>query len=377
MSEPLVLLVDDDETILESAAEFLELSGYRVLTASDATQALTHLQNTQPDLIISDVMMPGIDGHEFHRTIRSRSELATVPFIFLSARADEENIQRGTLDGADAYVTKPFDPDELKKLIDIRIQRAHQIRESLEHELEETRHQILNIFSHELRTPLSIIHGYVNILADQRNEVDPETLDDVLSAMRESSNRLVELTEDLLFMATIETGASRFIIDNASMALDMGELVRSVAERHIEHANSKRVEITIKHLEEVTIYGHGPYIEDIFSRLIDNGIKFNKTGGQVIISIQRINGLAEIVIKDTGIGIPKDEQRMIFDRFSQVARETLEQQGIGLGLAIAQRLANLHYGTILIESELEVGSIFSVRLPTDFRGEAGQFPKEE
>ena len=111
--DKLILLVDDNPAILEGVADLLELQGYQVLTASSGNQAVTQMQSKKPDLVISDIMMPGMDGYEFYKVVRSNPEWVPIPFIFLTARGQQRDIRRGNSLGADAYLTKPFEPDDL------------------------------------------------------------------------------------------------------------------------------------------------------------------------------------------------------------------------------------------------------------------------
>jgi DNA-binding response OmpR family regulator len=142
-----ILLVDDDPAILEGVVDLLQLYGYNLLTASDGKLALEVMQDYTPDLVISDIMMPEMDGYEFYEAVRSRPEWVPIPFIFLTARGQQVDIRRGQSLGADAYLVKPFEPEDLLIAIDARLKRARAIQAVTQADVDQMKQQLITIIS--------------------------------------------------------------------------------------------------------------------------------------------------------------------------------------------------------------------------------------
>src|SRR5690606_31102519 len=172
-----ILLVDDDRAILEGVADLLSLHGYDVMTAASAKSALKVMQQQVPDLVISDIMMPGMDGYAFYEAVRDNPAWTPIPFIFLAARGQPTDVRRGQSLGADAYVTKPFDPEDLLIAVKARLRRARDIQAAAMSDVEKMKKRLITAFSHELRTPLTIIYGYVNMLRDEHGDLPEAEVD--------------------------------------------------------------------------------------------------------------------------------------------------------------------------------------------------------
>src|SRR5687767_11908185 len=201
----LILLVDDDPGILESVSDLLRLTGYKVITALNGALALPLMEQYQPDIIISDIMMPVMNGYELFEAVRSNPVWTAIPFIFLTAQGQRKDVAFGQRLGADAYVTKPFEPVDLLLAIENRLMRVRQLTSITEADLARMKQEIITLFSHELRTPLTYIVGYVTLLEDHRSS-DPESIDDMVDGVKRGADRLVSLVEDLMLMVRIDGG---------------------------------------------------------------------------------------------------------------------------------------------------------------------------
>ena len=205
MEKVIILLVEDDVALLEGMSDTLEMQGYKTIQATDGRKGLEVLQQVQPDLIISDIMMPEMDGYEFHRAVASSPESAGIPFIFLTAKSDQEDVRKGLREGVDAYLTKPFDLEELLIHVQNKLDRFAMIRQQALAQLDELQSQIVTMFSHELRTPLTYIQGYTDLLADTPQSISPDEMKLFLDGIQNGSRRLNQVIENLLTLVQIDT----------------------------------------------------------------------------------------------------------------------------------------------------------------------------
>jgi two-component system sensor histidine kinase/response regulator len=336
-----VLVVDDDPTILDSIADVLRVSGYNCLTAANGIEALQVMQQHAPDLIVADIMMPKMDGYQFYQAVRQNAVWVSIPFIFLSAKGEQSDIRYGYDMGADHYLTKPFELEDLLVAIRSRLRRISDIQAAAQTEVEETKQQLLNIFGHELRTPLTYIYGYLSLLHEGEEHLGEEAKDEILQAMHRGVDRMVKLVEDLLLIVYIDSGAAEVEMSRYSQHVDLNlEIQRAVREHH-KKAEARDIGISMVVPYDLVVRGVSAYIQDVFARLIDNAIKFGKPEGRVWIRAEPSGSFVKVSVRDDGVGIPPDKQKVIFERFHQIDRDRMEQQGVGLGLAIAERLVRL------------------------------------
>lgn len=359
-----ILLVDDDPAILEGVADLLELYGYDVTTAANGRAALESMQQVVPDLVISDIMMPGMDGYTFFEAVRENPAWTPIPFIFLTARGQRMDIRRGQRLGADAYLTKPFEPEDLLIAVEARLKRARDIQQAAESNVEEMKQRLITIFGHELRTPLAYIYGYVNLLRDQREDLGDEAIEEMLEGAHRGTQRLVELVEDLMMLVQIESGVVAMEIELERGQMSVQSIVESAVSRQARWARERGVQVTTNVDPAVHAYRYSMYIENALMRLLDNAIKFcRRETGRVTVRAEQQGDSVHIKVIDNGIGIAPSKQKAIFRRFYQLDRDVMEQQGVGLGLTLARTLVRLHDGDIGVHSKLGEGSTFTIILP--------------
>ncbi len=359
-----ILIVEDDLAMSSGIRDVLEMNGYRVQLAENGVEGLKTLDRFHPDLIISDIMMPEMDGFEFLEQVRRHSRWAAVPFIFLTAQGQRPDIRGGTQLGADDYLVKSVDLEDLLVVVRAKLDRALTIQQQSRREMDDLKRNLLNMLSHEFRTPLTYITGYVDLI--QEGEWSAEDLQKFLGRIKGGSNRLNRLVEDFLLLVRFETDDARqaYLMDKGPFNNWTG-LVARVFDRQYEAAAGRQV--TLMHEIETNlplVEVHEGYLESAVMRLVDNGIKFSKhTGGHVWVKVALDGNRVRCTVKDDGMGIPADEVAKIFDRFHQINRQRIEQQGAGIGLAIVKSIADLHHGEVTCASTEGVGAEFSIRLP--------------
>ncbi len=361
-----ILVVEDHNLLLLAIRDILEVEGYEVLTASDGVEGLEVMERVRPDLIIADISMPRMNGYEFYKAARSRPEWVSIPFIFLTAKAEREDRLRGKALGVEDYMTKPFDPKELLITVESRIGRAEAIREATEAEFEELKQQIINLLSHELRTPLTSVYGYTELALEEASQLPMSEFHEFLMGIKQGADRLTKLVEDLLLVIRLDTG--QVVQEFRVLGEVTGELAASIGKVALafqKQAEKKGITLETKVPDELPpVRVYLPFFEDALSRLVDNAIKFSRNKGKVV----RIHARAddehiEVAVSDEGVGIAAADIPNLFQRFRQINRAKMEQQGIGIGLVIAQGLIQAMGGEIDVESEAGVGSTFTIRLP--------------
>jgi len=364
MQSPRILVVEDDEAMAGGISDVLELAKYEVRTAPNGRRALEVLTEWRPDLIVSDIMMPEMDGYDLFKEVRSRPELLSVPFIFLTAKGQKVDIRLGKTLGAEDYLVKPFDWEDLLVAVRSRLDRFLALRQAAQTEIASLKNRILNTLSHEFRTPLTYITGYADLLQDK--DLPPDELQQFLKRLLSGSSRLSRLVEDFLFLVSLEVGeaevAFKFQRDHFA---EWSMLVNRVLANYHDKAAARKVTLAAEVQPNIPMTMlHAVYIEGAVARLVDNAIKFttNKPS-EVRVKVAQSDGGVQIDVSDGGIGIAEEYLATIFEPFHQIDREKHEQQGAGVGLAIVKGLVGLHGGTVSVKSRLGEGSTFSIWLP--------------
>jgi len=366
MGEQRVLVVEDNVSLLAAIRDTLEVEGLIVFTATDGVRALQVMEDTRPDLIVADIMMPRMDGYALYRAVRARPEWVPIPFLFLTAKADKEDVLMGRSLGAEDYITKPFDPQELLVAVRARLGRALAIREVTEAEFDQLKRQITTVLGHELRTPLTYVRGYTELALDDVSSLSPDDIQAFLLGIKQGADRLNWLVDDLLLLVRLDTGQmARDFRLVAQVRRDLGEILERTAQQYEQQAADCGVTLETKVEPDLPpVLLCDLLFTDALGRLVDNGIRFCRgEGKRVTVSGRVDDGRVEAAVSDNGMGIPAEEVPHLFERFWQVGREQMEQQGAGLGLAIARELIHLHGGEIIVESTPGEGSTFTIRLP--------------
>jgi signal transduction histidine kinase len=371
MAGELILVVEDNLSLLEGVHDLLEVSGYRVLTAPGGPPALTLLERNRPDLIISDIMMPGMDGYELFEKVRARPDLADTPFIFLTARGGKEEVRRGKEMGADDYIIKPFEEEDLLVAVRSKLLRRREIRQQREEQFADLKRTILATLSHEFRTPLTYIINYSDMLGKEGADLSSDEFRQFMHGIRRGADRLHRLVLDFMTLVELETGEAETLFQFRRRVIDdLGPWLRTQARTFEPAARSRGLELVIEVPDELPpIVADETYLGNAIGRLLDNAVKFSRNAkGKIWFRAEGHEGRLRIQVEDQGVGIREEELASLFRVFHQVDRPRQEQQGIGSGLAICKGVIELHGGRVSAKSKVGVGSTFTIELPAVLSG---------
>jgi signal transduction histidine kinase len=363
-----VLLADDNADMREYVRRLLRRH-WTVEAVADGQAALAAARERTPDLILTDVMMPGLDGFGLLRELRADSRTRTVPVILLSARAGEESRLEGLDDGADDYLIKPFSARELVARVNSHLELARLRREAVAREREaraqaeaasQAKDDFLATLSHELRSPLNAIVGWSQVLRARKG--DPEMMERALQTIERNARHQARLVEDLLDVSRIVAGTLRLELARVELV----PLLEALIETGRPDAVAKGIQLTSR-LDPWTeaVLGDQARLDQVFRNLVSNAIKFTPRGGAVEVALTGEDGQVRVAVTDTGQGIAADFLPHVFERFRQAdTGPSRAHGGLGLGLAIVHHIVMLHDGTVVAESPGEGrGARFTVTLP--------------
>ena len=408
-----ILIAEDSPTQAEQLRYLLEEHGYGVRVAQNGRKALALASEKKPALIISDVMMPELDGFGLCNAIKADETLKDTPVILLTALASSEDVIKGLESGADFFLRKPYDERHLlsridyvlsnrslretartrgdlevvlagqrhsihsgrQQILDLLIstyEEAVRINEELmianrnleirNSEVERASHfkdQFLSTMSHELRTPLNAVLGFSELLTDPRSGSLNDRQKHYLQHVHMGGQHLLRLINDILDLSIIEAGRLHLSIgDVAVHALfaEVSEALQSLAE--------KKSQLLLHFASpELVVRADTIRFRQILTNLIGNAIKFTPERGKVELAAHLQGDHVRIDVRDSGPGIPQQEQERIFDAFHRLRQSDKTVEGTGLGLAIARSLVELQGGSLNLESEPGAGSCFYFTLP--------------
>jgi signal transduction histidine kinase len=377
---PRILIVDDQRHNAELLKVMLTPEGYHLLTASSGQEALGRLAEQQPDLILLDVMMPGMDGYEVAGKIKENPATRNIPVIMLTALDDRNARMLGLNAGAEDFLTKPVDRaelcvrvrnllrlkaygDELRAAhaaLGVALAEAGEARLMAEH-ANNAKTQFLRAMSHELRTPLNAISGYTEILEmGIRGVVNPAQVKD-LGRIKRASAYLLRLINDVLTIARLEGARPLHLISIA-----VNPVLSEVEGLCVLQAKANGLTLTVRECEhEIFATADAERFQQILLNLVTNAIKFTPKGGSINVTCDDTTGAVRVRVNDTGVGVRLLDVERVFEPFVQIDRHltTETQQGVGLGLSISRELARAMSGDLTLESMEGTGSTFTLTLP--------------
>ncbi|ABA24299.1 Response Regulator Receiver Signal Transduction Histidine Kinase [Trichormus variabilis ATCC 29413] len=373
MNLPSILVIDDLPDNFDVIETLLSEQDYTLHYVASGQEAIASLNLFQPDLILLDVMMPGMDGIEVCQRIKAMPQWQSVPIIMVTALTAKEDLARCLKSGADDFISKPINALELRARLHSmlrikqqydKIQTLSNIQTStikvLESTLDELRGNLAAALPHELNTPLNGIVGTISILMADIENMDTGEIQELLGWVDLSARNLERLIKQLLLYLELELSTNQ----QQNIASESTHFSIAVIEAILQsHAPSvNRRDDLMFAIEEAEVSISARYLAIIIYELVDNALKFSRRGTTIKISSQVVAGMLNVYIHDFGRGMT-EEQISKIGAFMQFERKTYEQQGIGMGLKLAKQIIESHGGLFSISSVYKKETMVHIALP--------------
>ena len=347
-----LLLVDDDPRNLLALDALLQPYGHRLVHARHGRAALELIDVAMPDVVLCDLSMPGIDGIDVLRTLRSHPTAAHTPFIMLTAHNDRENRLRALRAGADDFIEKPIDEEvlaaRLRTLLQLKESRdaldsAHAeltVRHSALERLQREQRELTEFIVHDLKAPLSVARTTLEWM----DENFLHDVDGVIAAMadvRKATDRVASMVEDLLWASRLEQ--PNFPMRKREVEVD--DLLDDVIDRYARAAQVRHIQLLRPQPSNARVAGDPRLLQRVLENLLDNSLRYTPTAGRVCIDAALESGV-EIRVSNDGPTIPTNERARIFDKFVRGTAERPHAGNAGLGLYFCKRAMQAHDGDI-------------------------------
>lgn len=356
-----ILVIEDEDLIRDSLEDLLLVEGFEVITAENGEKGVHMANQRQPDLILCDVMMPILNGYEVLEQIRQNKTLNNVPFLFLTSMMDRRSNRRGMALGADDYLEKPCTKNELLEAIATRLGKQKAIDQHIEEKMEALRTSITMSLPHELQTPLSGIMGLSELMMLQSEELIPCEVYEFADGIRHSAERLYRLIQNYLLYSRLivmrSQGKTRFTSAYPSNSKMIISLLGDRKARSCDRLDDLEMDLI-----DVDLAISSADLTKIVEELIDNAFKYSQKGSKVLLSSHITDCEWICKVQDHGRGM-SDQQIANIGAFMQFDHQLHEQQGMGLGLSLAQTLVEFYRGKLNIQSQENLGTEICISIP--------------
>ena len=353
-----ILVVDDQPANIQIVGAVLGKLGHEIIPASDGATALKRVALRMPDLILLDLLMPGMNGFEVCLQLKLNPEWKEIPVIFLSAADDKEMIVRALNSGGVDYITKPFNQAEL--ISRVRTQLALKTARDQLKQLAEDKDELLGILAHDLKNYLGGMNMSAELMSRQIERFKDERMTQLLDNMIRSSSSAMAFVKEFLANSATDHGFTL-----KPIAVNLTEIATAAVRQYQEAARLKKIKIqTDFPVEAVLVLADIFALDQVLDNLISNALKFSSPDKEIFVSVRSAGDHAECVIRDEGPGFTVEDKEKMFRRYVRLsARPTGGEPSTGLGLSIVRKLVQGMNGELSCESIPENGATFIVRLP--------------
>jgi two-component system, sensor histidine kinase and response regulator len=367
MAKGNILVVEDDEDLVHMLTYNLSKRGYQTTEALDGMCACRMIEAAKPDLILLDILLPGLDGWQICKIIRNHHQegISEIPIIMLTALGSNEDKLKGIEIGADDYIPKPFSIKEVMCKVDrliLREMKNRSLKAKIEKlvAMENRRTDFQNMLFHELKNQLAIIGGYSMRIAENR-ALTPEKYQHCAGVISECSSSLDALTQEVLLLLRLESGDLSLPLEEVSVEKSVQKTISGLS----KHAEDKGIHIRFECTGNVAhIPLNATAIKFALGNIIENAIKYSPEQSVITVRTELKDAKGIVIeVEDRGQGIPEEEREKIFDRFYRGDNVKDNTKGMGLGLYISKTLIELMGGAIQVRSGEKSGTCFTVSLP--------------
>lgn len=355
-----ILVVDDAPDNVLLVKSILEDEGYDIDVAEEGQSAIDKVNANPPQLILLDVMMPGMDGFEVTERIRQQEDLPFIPILLITAY-DQPSVAKGLDSGADDFIRKPVELEELLARVRSLLRLKHSVDER--DEIARQRADFVSRLTHDLRTPLVAADRMLNLFQQGALGEMSEPMAEAVATMTRSNRNLLDMVNTLLEVYRFEAGRKVLNFTPVNITELINEVIDELKPLAEEKGLSLTLEENLNDEQLVTVEGDRLELRRVLTNLVGNAIKFTDEGS-VKVDIQQVTETEPpqlvLSVQDTGPGVSPEEQKNLFERFRKGKHRN---SGSGLGLHLSQRILESHNGTINLESEEGKGSVFTVQLP--------------
>jgi len=353
-----ILVVDDSPGNIELLLSYLQKINYRILITRDGPNAIKLAVSSKPDLILLDIMMPGMNGFETCEHLKKMPDTKDIPVIFMTALTDIESKLKGFELGAVDYITKPFQRTEVSARIATHLTIQEQKIKLAE--LNASKNRFFSIVAHDMKGAFGSLMNFTQYVSKSFDEWSREELKDLILDMCESTQKKYKLLENFLEWSRIQMG----VIPFKPQKVLLEYIIVQAIQLFTDHATSKNIQITTDFETEHYLEADSHMIATIFRNLISNAIKFSYKDGTITISTLDHDNQIAISVADTGCGIDPHKLDRLFCMDEKHQTEgTVGEKGTGLGLLLCKDLLDKHNGHIYVKSEKGKGTTFTVYLP--------------
>jgi two-component system sensor histidine kinase/response regulator len=368
LSASTILIVDDESDTLNVLLDALDQAQFTTFVATDGETALQQLANVTPlpDLILLDVMMPGIDGFETCRRLKANAAARDIPVLFMTALTETVNKVKGFEAGGVDYISKPFQIEEVLARVNAhltirKLQTALQTKNAQLEELNASKDKFFAIIAHDLKNPLVGFLSLAKLLEQGTDHREQDEFKGLVGQFRESAQNLLALLENLLLWSRLQ----RRSIEPFLQEIPIGAFAVQNMKLLAPNAAQKQIRLTNLVQEEIPVAVDVMMIDTVVRNLLSNAIKFTEAGGAVTISATQAEDTVTVSVSDTGIGIPAEKVPNLFRIDARCQRAgTADEKGTGLGLILCKEFVEKNRGQIWVASEVGKGTTVRFTLPT-------------
>jgi two-component system sensor histidine kinase/response regulator len=355
-----VLVVDDQEIALLMLSETLRSFGYGVITASNGQMALDRAIQSQPQAVLLDVVMPDLDGFTVCQRLKQHPETGSIPVLIVTALSDSASRMRGIEAGADDFLSKPIDPDEIR----LRVRNACRMKQLYDETrnalvdlrcLEEQRDGLVHMVAHDMRSPATTIMGYLELLAMKlRPHLTPD-LKRMFDTCDTQCQRLNGMIGDMLDLSRME----RLGLPLKRQSVPVQDLLLAA----VQQLGTRAERVQFGPPAKGQVQADTTTIQRVLTNLLDNALAYSPKSEPVRVAVVDAGESWRFEVSDGGQGIPADQRERIFDKFVRVSAGDNARRSVGLGLAFCKLAVLAHQGTIAVTDAQPHGSTFSFTLP--------------